>query len=232
MKKFISIVFAAMLTLFCVAVPVKADSIFDTAKSIEAGKKYSNKINDTTKSHNYKIQVDGKGTMSITITSDLNYLDFEVFDSDGTKLSPDKKDIKTGSVSFDNITYYTNNTTGTFKGTISFSVKKGTYYLHFGRPSYLYPNGKFSFSVKTPDGKGKETVSAPKSSIRVYMEKGNKIDLSAVASGKDVTAKWSSSNEKVAKVNSKGTITAVSKGTCTITWKSSSATFTIYIEVE
>ena len=101
MKKFISIVFAAMLTLFCVAVPVKADSIFDTAKSIEAGKKYSNKINDTTKSHNYKIQVDGKGTMSITITSDLNYLDFEVFDSDGTKLSPDKKDIKTGSVSFD-----------------------------------------------------------------------------------------------------------------------------------
>lgn len=225
---------AVLLMFICFAVPVKADSIFDSAKEVTNGKKYTAKLSEKEKNHSYKVNVNSKGTLIVSITSDVKYMDFYVYDSDGTQIDEDSKEIKTGNykTTWDGgKTSVTDGNTGTFKGDIKYSVKKGTYYLYFKRTPYLEHNGKFSFSVKTPDSSSSSSVSAPKATVKLYMDAGSKVDLGAVSSGKDVTASWTSSDSKVAKVSSKGTVTAVSSGTCTITWKNGSTSFIVLVEV-
>ena len=230
-KRFFSVILTAALAAVMCITSVSAESIFDSAKEIQAGKKYSDKISLNTSKHNYKIQIDGKGTMSVMLTSDISHFYFKVYDSDGVEMIADKEEIKTGA---HNGYYETNSSNGTFKGTMSYSVKKGTYYLQIEK--CFYNEGKFSFSVSVPGGseKSSDTVSSSKdNTVRIYMEKGDKVTLAAVTGDKNVSAaSWKSSDEKIAKVSSNGKITAVKAGNCTVTWKSGSSTFTVYVEVE
>ena len=225
MKRLFALVSAFLLMLVCIVVPVSADSMFDTAKKIEPGKKYTAKINEGAKQHDYKIQVDGKGVMSVSLTSDIKWLTFKVYDSNGAEIYAEKEDIKTGRHSG---SYDVDSNTGTFKGTMSYSVKKGTYYLHFQR--YNWENGKFSFSVKTPGADGKATDA---SYLSINLKKGSKVNLGAVISGKntdDVTL--TTSDKKVAKVDSDGNVTAAASGTAIITVQSGKKSFQVAVVVK
>jgi uncharacterized protein YjdB len=92
--------------------------------------------------------------------------------------------------------------------------------------------GTATITVKTTSGKTatfKVTVKVPATSVKlnktsVTVNKGKTYTLQGTISPSNSTdtLTWSSSNSKVAKVSSKGVVTAVAKGTATITVKTTS----------
>lgn len=90
----------------------------------------------------------------------------------------------------------------------------------------------FTFTlIRTENTYAAGTVNINQTSKTLYAgDKSNELQLELYnAKG---TIKWSSSNSKVAKVNSKGLVTAVSKGTATITAKHSGKSYTCKITVK
>ncbi len=90
----------------------------------------------------------------------------------------------------------------------------------------------FTFTlIRTENTYAAGTVNINQTSKTLYAgDKSNELQLELYnAKG---TIKWSSSNSKVAKVNSKGLVTAVSKGTATITAKHSGKSYTCKIKVK
>lgn len=229
-KRLSAVVTAAALALCLCVMSVSAENIEDSAVSISAGKTYSGKINGKN-ADNYKIKVSEKGKMKISFTSYASNTCINVYNSDFELLTADVELTSGRERSSVNIKFIENNSdTGIAKGTETFEVKSGTYYIQFkGRNSSN--KGKYKFSVSVP---GESSIeAAPSATIKLCMEVGDKIDLSAMSGGKEVSsAKWSSSDEKIAKVSTKGKVTALKAGSCTITWKSGSSSFTVYIEVE
>ncbi|MGN0695330.1 MAG: Ig-like domain-containing protein [Oscillospiraceae bacterium] len=229
--KRLSAVLLAMVFSCCMcAVSVSAGSIEETAVSIQAGKTYSGKIQNGSVD-NYKIKVNAKGEMKLSFTSYIKNTFIFVYDSDFAQQEPEVS--LTSGKWFSNYSIDYDKNTEVAKGTETFAVKPGTYYIQI-KGQYTTNSGKYKFSVSVPGESSNTTVSnSSGATIKLCMEVGDKIDLSAMSGGKDVSsAKWSSSNDKVAKVSTKGKITAMKAGSCTITWKSGSTSFTVYVEVE
>ncbi len=94
--------------------------------------------------------------------------------------------------------------------------------------------GKGTATITVKSGSGqkaacKVTVKIPATKVKLNKTKasinqGKKLTLKATLTPKNSTdsVKWTSSNEKVAKVSSKGVVTAVGRGTATITAKTTS----------
>lgn len=123
----------------------------------------------------------------------------------------------------------------------SLMLEKGTYYIclkknRFFDNSWNPDNGSgdVKFTFKYPSSSpSSQTSSSSNASIAIYIDEGDKIQLSAFVSGKEASSvKWSSSNSKIVKVNSKGRITGVSEGTAVVTAKSGSTTVSIVVIVE
>lgn len=105
----------------------------------------------------------------------------------------------------------------------------GSYHYHCGGyPAHLHPNGicPYSSDYSTQDySEDKEDNEIEISKIEINdsdteLEIGETISLSANIKPSNVTDKtvtWKSSNKKIATVSEKGKVTAISKGTVTIT---------------
>lgn len=231
-KKVTAALLSALIMLSALCITVSADNIFEDSKKIEAGKTYSCEIKSSGEEHMYKIEVEDSGKMVINLTSYLEGVKFYVYDSDGVQIDFSDSNIKAGykSKSFDDF-YCSDDSSGVFKGSLTYKVKSGTYYLVF--KEYIYYKDKIKFSVSLPDSGDSSQTKVSSTTIMLNMSVGDKIDLSAVKSGKVKSdAAWSSSDKKIAKVSSKGVITAVKSGQCTITWKSGSTSFSILVNVE
>ncbi len=236
LKKITAILVTAVTAVIMCIVSVSADSIFDTAKKITSGKKYKITLENEDDVSDYKVEVSQKGTLKINFTSNMDFLNIFVMDSDGASIELSDKDVKSGSYYNDNYGFKWNSEIEVCNASAEYSVKKGTYYIRFKRCAIgkAKGSGDLKFSVSYPGGSIKEdSDSSAKDCITVYLDKGDTLQLGALFGGKDnSSAKWSSSNEKVAKVSSKGVVKAVSAGSTVITAKSGNKTVSIVVIVE
>lgn len=225
-KKLLSVLMACMIAFGAMAMPASADSIFDTSKVIASGETISDVFITQTgpwydKNLDYKITVKETGTINLSYSAGVRYFKLYLYDADGNEVinSSYKATTGTASLSGKNLTYKWNSATETIKGSASYKVTKGTYYIRAQAPWDCYNDGnrKFSMTVKTT---GTSASSVGKiSCLQITVPKGTTLKLAAVISGSG-TAKWTSSKPSVATVSSKGLITAKSKGftyiTCTL----------------
>lgn len=224
LKKLAAAVLAAVTLVLAMAVPVSADSIFDTAKNIDSGKKVTKTLGKG-KSMDYKITPTEKGTATVKLTAKTNCCEFYVYDSDGNEVSF-TCDATLGSMnSYNKRDLYWDSTSEVFKGTLSFNVKANkTYYIKIKNYSYAVSGDwEFTASFKYPTGE-----TEPTALMSLTLKKGDTVQLGANGDG----AKWSTSKKSVATVSANGLVTAVKKGKAVITLKCGSKTQTIEIVVE
>ena len=226
LKRIAAAILAAALIVMTGAMTASADSIFDSAKSIDSGKKVSKTL-DTGKSMSYKIAPTEKGTASVKVTAKTFMFYFYVYDQDGNDIAYEydatmgKKDPSSGNG------FWWDSSAETFKGTFTWDVKANkTYYVQIKRYAYsTQGSGKFEVSFKYPAG---ESKSSDIPLMTLSIKKGDTIRLGSTASD----AVWTSSQKSVATVSDSGLVTAVKKGKSVITLKSGSQTQKIQIIVE
>lgn len=224
LKKLATAVLAAVTLVLAMAVPVSADSIFDTAKNIDSGKKVTKTL-DTGKSMDYKITPTEKGTATVKVTAKTFMFYFYVYDEDGNDVLYDYETTMGSKDLTSKKGFFWDSKAETFKGTFSFDVKANkTYYIKIERYNWSSQgNGKFEASFKYPTGE-----TAPTALMSLTLKKGDTVQLGANGDN----AKWSTSQKSVATVSNSGLVTAVKKGKAVITLKCGSKTQTIEIVVE
>lgn len=227
-KKITAALLSALIMLSALCVTVSAENIFEDSKEIKANTSYSGKLgNDGKYTYMYKIKVSESGDMVLHLTSCVGTATLSVYDSDGAEVDISSDNIKSGKIDGK---WVKSGDSGIFKGNLTYKVKPGTYYFKIGQ---YWGQDSFKFYVTLPDSGDSSQTKISNTTIMLNMSAGDKIDLSAVKSGKVKSdATWSSSDKKIAKVSSKGVITAVKAGECTITWKSGSTSFSILVNVE
>ena len=232
-KKIAAALLAAAMAFTALVIPVGADSIEDTATAITSGKSVSTKILSG-KTVDYKVNVSDSGELKLCIESHMRKAFVQVFDENGNELAT--TDITATSGSHRSAGYTDNHlswndTVEMFKGTVSYSVKKGTYYIRFYRSDSgclrCTCSGKLTFTATYPS----TTVKKAKISyININLAKGSTLSLGAtVTNGGTVT--WKSSNSSVVTVSSTGSITAKGKGSAIITAKCGSSSKKVKIVV-
>ncbi len=220
LKRILTAAFAALtaVTLFMTAT-VSADSIFDSAKNIDSGKKVSKTL-DSNETMEYKITPTEKGTATVKVTAQTYFFKFAVYDADGNKIDHEY-DISMGSTTGTSYTW--NKDAECFKGSLTFDVKANkTYYIQLKRHG-SNGSGKFEVSFKYPSEEKEPTAL-----MTLNLKKGDTIQLGANGD----KASWKTSQKSVATVSKDGLVTAVKKGKAVVTLTCGSKTQTIEIIVE
>lgn len=239
-KKIAAILSAAVIAVTAaasMAVTVGADSIANTATAITSGKAVSTILPSYGDTADYKITVKSAGTLKLSVESQMREAYVYVYDSDGNRLSTIAKTTASGDCNgIGGYTHYMswNSTIEKYKGTVSYSVKAGTYYIRFVRGGSSTGNGKLTFTATYPSGTSSSGSSSASNAkvyyIVLYLEKGDRLSLGAtITKGAKVT--WKSSNTSVASVSSSGKLTAKGKGSAIITAKCGSSSKTIKVIV-
>lgn len=213
----------AAATLVLTASTVSADSIFDTAKNIDSGKKVTKTL-DQGESMDYKITPTEKGTATVKLTAKTNCCEFYVYDADGNEVKF-TCDATLGNFNKYNKNLYWDKTSEVFKGTLSFDVKANkTYYIKIKQYSYAVSGDwEFTASFKYPSEEQEPTAL-----MTLNLKKGDTVQLGANGD----KASWKTSQKSVVTVSESGLVTAVKKGKAVITLKCGSKTQTIEIIVE
>ena len=234
--KILSVIMAAVMLVAALCVSAGAESIEDTAKAIDSGKKVSftpevsalsNKYKD------YKVVLSEKGTLRLTFNTRSEKTEVEVMDSNGNRIALSDSDVTTGWVSSGKITsIYWNTNVEKFSGKLYYeSLKKGTYYVRIRNANSSYDvSGKLSVSFKYPQKTEEEAAGGTISCLSVSLKKGESLQFGAVIEGEG-TVEWSSTKKSVAAVSSDGKITAKSKGTATIEAKLGKSSVKIKVNV-
>lgn len=213
---------AAALAMVVCVIPVGALTMEKEAAAIKSGAVYKNTLKYDTPYY-FKIDVTKSGKIEWKISFESYHFDIGIYDEDGKQL---EYEWTSGDMGVDY--------TGILEGNLS--VEPGRYYIMLKRTALDYGSGDVKFTVKYPSSSSNTVTAATSSSnasIAIYIDEGDKIQLSAFVSGKEASSvKWSSSNSKVVKVNSKGRITGVSEGTAIVKAKSGSTTVSIVVIVE
>ena len=231
-RKIAAVLSAAVIAVSAcasMAVTAGADSIYDTAKAISSGKSVSTILPAYNDTADYKITVSGSGTLKFSIESQMKELYMYVYDSDGNKISTIANTDTSGySADIGVKSHYMvwNNTVEKYKGTVSYSVKSGTYYIRFNRTSSS-GNGKLTFTATYPTGSSSK---AKINYITLNLSKGDSLSLGADMTGSG-TVTWKSSNSSAVSVTSSGRVTAKGYGSAVITAKVGKTTKKIKIVV-
>ena len=232
-KKLAAVLLSAVMFVCCFSVQASADSIEDTAKSISNGKSYSTQLYNYEDHADYKINATKSGTLKIKISSaKISSTYIYVYDSDGNDVKLSEKSVSSGNANYRSYGGCTicdwKDTVEKFVGTLSYSIKKGTYYIRFTRYSGS-GSGKITFSATFPSS---SSSSGKITGIAVPMKVNGTMQLAAAgASGTSGTVTWSSSDKSVASVSSNGKVTAKKKGIAVITAKLGSSSASIVINV-
>lgn len=224
LKRIVAAVLAAVTLILAMAVPVSADSIFDTAKNIDSGKKVSKTI-DTGDSIDRKITPTENGTATVKVTAKTFMFYFYVYDEDGNDVAYEYDASMGKKDSTSKKGFWWDSKAETFKGTFSFDVKANkTYYIKVERYQWSSQgSGKFEISFNYPSGEVEQTAL-----MTLNLKKGDTVQLGANGDN----ASWKSSKKSVATVSGSGLVTAVKKGKTVITLKCGSKKQEIEIVVE
>lgn len=239
-RKILAVALAAVMTAAALMIPASAASIADTAKSKKSGESFTIKLN-TGDYHDYKVKLTKGGDLKINLTSAAQTTYIYVYDTAGNKLLPTAsacKDTTGNSYQdslFDKYTYCSwSSAMEKYKGLITYSdLDKGTYYIRIYKTGSYSGQGKatvkFTFPGESAESDdSSDAKSSGASAIQIVLEEDDSLTLTTTGSG---TVKWSSSDESVATVSSKGKVRAKSVGTATITAKIGSSTEKIQIKV-
>ncbi len=244
--KAISILLAAtvLMASLCVTASASLADDLKKAKVIDSGSKISFRIKDSEtgkwKTRYYKIEMAKKGTLKIDYTLNCNEIDVQLIKGDRSGyIEPTSREATVGWTYYSDLFGSDNHIELTWssslengKGTFSYELDKGTYYIKiFKENGTLTELGKSSFKFTYPQAKDEEESEGKITGLSLTMEKGDKLQLGALIDGEG-TAKWSASKKSVATVSSKGVVTAKSKGEATITAKLGSSSFKIKIIVK
>lgn len=229
-KKIAAAMLAAAMAFTALVLPVGADSIEDTATAITSGKSVSTNLYAKEDKKDYKISVNSSGKLTISLESQMKEVDIYLFDMNGNKIEAISTDASSGKANYRSsygcTECFWNDTIEKFKGSVSYSVSSGTYYIRFQRHS-SHGNGKLTFTATYPSTTAKK---AKISYININLAKGSTLSLGAtVTNGGTVT--WKSSNSSVVTVSSAGSITAKGKGSAIITAKCGSSSKKVKIVV-
>lgn len=226
----ISAVVIAVSATASMAVTAGADSIADTAKAISSGKSVTTILPSEDNTADYKVIVSRSGTLKLTIESQMYELYLYVYDSDGNKISTIANTVASGSSSIVGANGHEmdwNSTIEKYKGTVSYSVKSGTYYIRFKRNcSFRDGNGNLTFTATYPS----TTSKAKFNYLTLNLSRGYAISLGADTTG-SAKVTWKSSKPSVATVSSTGRVTAKAAGTTIISAKCGKTTKKIKIIV-
>ena len=220
-KKLAAILLSAVMLVCCFAVQAGAASVFDTAKAINSGKKYTKELKYN-ECADYKITANKSGKLVLKLIADIYRVEINVCDSDGAKLEPEEYKSASGYSWYNKMRW--DSSTEIASATYTYDIKKGTYYI---RIISLGKKGKLNVTATYPSS---ETDSSSKiSCITIPMKVGDTMQLTTDAGSTGIT--WSSSKSSVAAVSSAGKVTAKKAGTTVITAKSGSSTAKIQIKV-
>lgn len=229
LKKILAAALAAAMAFVMLAVPAGAESIADTAKAIKSGKSYSAILPSNDNTADYKITVSKSGTLKLDIVSVISKSCVYVYDSDGNKVTSIKTEATSGDIykaGYKSTECWWNSTIEKFKGSISYSVNKDTYYIRVSRAWNTYGSGDVTLTATFPSSDSSSTSSSPYLTLEV--KKGSSVQLGTTISG----ATWSTSKKSVATVSSSGKVAAKKKGSAIITAKVNGTTIKVKIKVK
>ena len=229
MKKLIALILTALVILAMPAANAfAAGKDMDTASRIESGKTYSG---NTESPRWYKIDTE-KGTLKISFQfTCINYSTqvVGIYNKDGEAVYPDDMNASVGRLSSISSDFrgIKDSATDIFKGTASYTVKKGTYYVKVSHENFANLSN-YKLKVTTP---GTDSSSSAKlTALSTTLKAGETLTFAPVTSASGAKVAWSSSDKSVATVSG-GKITAVKAGTADITCKCGSTSMTIRVKV-
>ena len=170
----------------------------------------------------YRIKMEKSGELTITVKSNLYKLCMDIETNNMRIINPDKIESSLGSVEYQDVegkdakiyTLKWNSSKKKYEGKITYKLDKGSYILRLYKVEniYTHTSNNVTFKVTYPSSDAKITC------LAIPMKVGDTLQLDAALSKKsDDKISWKSSKSSVAKVSSKGLVTAKSKGTATIT---------------
>ena len=133
-KKLAAILLSAVMLVCCFAAQAGAASVFDTAKAINSGKKYTKELKHN-ECADYKITANKSGKLVLKLIVDLDKVDINVCDSDGAKLDPEEYKSASGYSWNNQMTW--DSSTEIASATYTYDIKKGTYYIRIISRDYL-----------------------------------------------------------------------------------------------
>ncbi len=218
MKKILAALSAVLLALLCICVPVNAHELEKNAKDFASGTSLKLSVPDIDgkKCKDFRIVLSKKGKLNIKLTCEVSAVYVRLYDEDGEEIK-----------------YWieTSNSAGISKIESSIELDKGTYYVRIDR-THRTGSGDAKLTMTYPSSKSASS-SKGSSLPAVVLKKGGKVELGALAGGKDGgEVELSTSDKKVAKVDSDGVVTAVSSGTAVITVKNGKNSYKIGVIVK
>ena len=223
---------SVMLTAFTVF--ASAESLFARAKALTSGKKYTIDFDyyedERYDGLLYKINADA-GELKIKLETSDGYGSIIVMNSKSESITASKSTAVTGETAIYD-SYYdskakfrfdSNYLMEEFKGTVTYTLTKGTYYILIDTTCDII---SFTATYKV------YTAPVKINSLCLTVPKGSAVKLGSVlTAATDKTVTWTSSKTSVAAVTSKGKVTAKAAGTAVITAKLGSSSVKITIKV-
>jgi uncharacterized protein YjdB len=218
LKQIISTLIAAILAL-SLAVSVSAETAFDKAAEIKLNTAYEVTLKHrdglTQYFYTYKFDVKSKTTITLTLNMDFSDVQVALYDADGNQMGQKNHKASSGQWSTinDPEVFEWNYKTQMGKGSVDYTIQKGTYYLQMSQYYFSGSGGNtMTFKVSDPNA---ESVTAL--SLSLSLEEGDEIQLGGIVTPSSAKVTWKSSDSEIATVSSKGLVTAVSSGKATIT---------------
>lgn len=166
----------------------------------------------------YQFSLSGKKTITLDATLTGGTIDLKIKDYN------DKTYFYTYGNLFDK-----NSITGKYSGNFSVTLERGTYLLMV---ETSYSSYTVAYSIQTNVNEA-GSVSGTSGTIKIgiKLKRKKSIQLTSILSGMSGKTTWKSSKKSVAKVSSKGKVTARKKGTATITARCKGKTAKIKVRV-
>ncbi|MDD5889639.1 MAG: Ig-like domain-containing protein [Ruminococcus sp.] len=171
---------------------IKDNSTYDSPNILSNNKIYTGAFTETNDSYSwFKFTIPSRKIVKVSFWSYVDHIHYSLYNKDLQKTYIDRADLY-GTESSPN------------GHTETFTLNKGTYYVKIEQD---WDPGRYKVRVTS--------FTTPKLNCKSATIKRNKTKQLKVSGGLG-TIKWSSSNRRIAVVNSKGKVTGKKKGTCYI----------------